>query len=277
YPRLWIELDHRILGGMPPVKLYNLLFSTPGFIQNCWDRIVIGSASPTLEASQVTRGIWESTEKLPFHFKLLIRTWIQRNALRIFKFPLQQMQINGNSLEMLTNCEFRKAWILKNKNTIDLDKKVKYIIDIEANLQSFSITQLLWLQPLISETWDFVKKETPGNIEHGELLVRSYHTTTSLILNEHERGNYLQIHYDLAKSSMQNPELKLHTVAAEENRADFNYPDHWLASSVGNRNIIIPISNGDLSLGGRENLYVLATFGPRSIKLMLRYSVFTCN
>jgi thiamine phosphate synthase YjbQ (UPF0047 family) len=67
---------------------------------------------------------------------------------------------------------------------------------------------------------------------------------------------------------------KLHTLAAEENRADFNYPDHILASKYGDKDFTVPIINGKIQLGGRENLYVLVTFGPRAIKLSFTVKLF---
>jgi len=156
---------------------------------------------------------------------------------------------------------------------VELKEYKQAIVDFEARLQSFSITQLLWIQPLIEKTWAAVRKDFPA-VETGDLLVRTYHTTTSLIMNEHERGNYLQLHYDFAVKSRDDPSDKLHTVAAEENRADFNYPDHILASSVGDRSLTIPIAASKLDIGSRENAYVLVTFGPRGIKLKLRYTFY---
>ena len=151
------------------------------------------------------------------------------------------------------------------------------VVDFEISLQSFSITQLIWIQPVLKQLWHAVGKKNNYTIETGELLLRSYHTTTSILVNEHERGNFLQLHYDLAKKTMENASDKLHTVAAEENRADFNYPDHLLASSVGNRNVTIPIRDGELQLGGRENFYVLVTFGPRGMKLLARFTLLISN
>ena len=55
-----------------------------------------------------------------------------------------------------------------------------------------------------------------------------------------------------------------------ENRADFNRADHDLASKYGSRQIILPILNRRLEVGGRENFYVLVTFGPRTFQLFFR-------
>ncbi|MBD3188188.1 hypothetical protein GF325_15240 [Candidatus Bathyarchaeota archaeon] len=267
YPRLWVELDHRIIGGMTPVTFYKKMFSTPGLVQNCWDRIILGSATPTLEASQLSRGIWEATSELPFNLKSLLRTWLMRNAYRIFKLPLARIA-TGKS------CKGNGGGSLVETQRVETANgtKKRVVISHELNLQSFSITQLLWLQPWILESWRQVK-DNFQNITVGNLLLRSYHTTTSILMNEHERGNYLQLHYDLAASTREDASTKLHTVAAEENRADFNYPDHMTASSVGNRQVLIPIKDDSLDMGGRENYYILVTFGPRAVKLLLKYDL----
>jgi thiamine phosphate synthase YjbQ (UPF0047 family) len=62
----------------------------------------------------------------------------------------------------------------------------------------------------------------------------------------------------------------LHTVRALENRADFNHYDHELASTYGSRQLTLPIVNGRLEIGGRENLYILVTFGPRTFNIYIK-------
>ncbi|MHA1791441.1 MAG: YjbQ family protein [Promethearchaeota archaeon] len=266
--RLWLEIDPRVIGGTNPGTFFKELFSLPGFIQNFWDRIIIGTSTPMLEASQVTRGIWEATEPLPFNLKALLRTWLQRNALRIFKVPLGQVSQNKAFLEV-------ERFVLKESNRMiqDLGDRRHAIVDFELTATSFSITQLLWIQPLVKQAWERIKSEFK-EIEAGELLIRSYHTTTSILINEHERGNFLQLHYDFCLKTQEDPSFKLHTVAAEENRADFNFPDHILASSIGNRNVIVPISKNKLDMGGRENIYIIVTFGPRNVKIKFRFSIY---
>jgi len=125
---------------------------------------------------------------------------------------------------------------------------------------------------MITEIFFNTLKNT--NAKNGELFIRSYHTTTSLIINEHEFGNYLDLHYKFAEISKQNTSQFLHTVRALENRADFNYYDHELASTYGSRQLIVPIVNGNLEIGSRENFYVLVTFGPRAFNLYLKLKLF---
>ncbi len=107
------------------------------------------------------------------------------------------------------------------------------------------------------------------NLQDGEIFIRSYHTTTSLFINEHEYGNYLDLHYKFAEISKKDSSEFLHTVQALENRADFNHYDHELASSFGTRLLVLPILNRKLEIGSRENFYILATFGPRTFQLYL--------
>ena len=62
----------------------------------------------------------------------------------------------------------------------------------------------------------------------------------------------------------------MHTLSALENRADYNHPDHAIASTYGQRQLTLPIINRSLEIGSREHFYVLVTFGPRSINLFFR-------
>ncbi|MEX2681658.1 MAG: hypothetical protein Q6373_008660 [Candidatus Sigynarchaeota archaeon] len=268
YPRAWLEIDLRVMGGMNPAGFFSRVFALPGFINNCWDRVVIGSATPTLEASQLVRGLWDASESLPFQLKCLVRTWLPRNALRVFKLPLDKIATEPHFSKIE-----RFQWKETSRTVVELGDYKQAIIDFEVRLESFSITQLLWLQPAMEATWAAARKALPP-VETGELLIRTYHTTTSMIMNEHERGNYLQMHYDLAAKSRDDPTNALHTVAAEENRADFNYPDHILSSSIGDRSLTIPIAANKLDMGSRENAYILVTFGPRGVRLKFRYTLY---
>ena len=67
---------------------------------------------------------------------------------------------------------------------------------------------------------------------------------------------------------------RMHTVKAFENRADFNFQDHLLASTYGQRSLVFPVIDGELQIGGRENIYLLVTFGPRAVSLLLQLKLF---
>jgi len=259
-----VEVDPRPIGGMPPAQMFNTLFTTPGVIQNCWGNLLIGSATPTLELSQMVRGLWDATESLPLSFRHLLRIWGFRNAHRWYKLPSPQTPYMGA-------LERPKSYTLSNmgETARDLgdghaDLQVVYDLLIE----SFSITQLLWLQPALDELlWDIQEKYP--EYKDGEILVRTKHTTTSLLVNEHEAGNFLDLHYTFVERTCADPALTLHTVAADENRADFNFPDHLTTSNFGQRDITVPFVDGKFLLGARENLYLLSTFGPRSMHVTI--------
>jgi thiamine phosphate synthase YjbQ (UPF0047 family) len=257
-----IEVDPRPIGGMPIVKMFNRIFASPGVVQNCWGNLLIGSATPTLELSQIVRGLWGATESLPLSFRHLIRIWGFRNAHRWYKIPALQTPYTGAM-------ERPKAYTLSNAGEITRDIGAGHVdlqIVYDLLVESFSITQFLWLQPALDDLlWDLQEKYP--EYKDGEILVRTKHTTTSLLLNEHEPGNYLDLHYTFVERTMADPSLTLHTTAAEEHRADFNFPDHLTASSYGQRDITIPFVDGKFLLGSRENLYLLSTFGPRSMHL----------
>ncbi|TXT66675.1 MAG: hypothetical protein BAJALOKI1v1_270007 [Promethearchaeota archaeon] len=253
----WVELDPRTIGGTTPTYHFEELFNLKGFIQNAWYRIMIGSASPTLEISQMYRGFLEATESLPFRQKYLLRTWGFRNSNRINpKIVSKWDDLQVKPYHTVQSVENQQ--ILETKNEINIPYKVK--------LRSFSVTQLLFITNLVKDLVEKTLQEYP-NYTDGNIFFRSYHTTTSLIINEHEFGNYLDLHYKFAELSQQDSTSYFHTVAALENRADFNRFDHDLATMNGRRQIILPIRDGKLEIGGRENFYVLVTFGPRTFQL----------
>ena len=260
FNNVWIEIDPRTIGGMTPTDCFSQLFALKGFVQNCWHRMSIGSATPTLEMSQMVRGFLEATEELPFSQKCILRTWVLRNVNRL----------NYSNFSALNNADLSlynpilkidKDNIIENENEINIVYKVK--------LRSYSITQLIFLTPLIERIFNETLNQYP-NSQNGEIFIRSYHTTTSLITNEHEYGNYLDLHYMFAEISKKDCSQFLHTVRALENRADFNHFDHELASTYGSRQLTLPILNRKLEIGSRENYYVLVTFGPRTFNLFIK-------
>jgi len=132
------------------------------------------------------------------------------------------------------------------------------IIEYKLKLRSYAITQLLFLTDIIKDI--FKRSLENSDLKSGELFIRSYHTTTSLIINEHEYGNYLDLHYMFAEISSRDSAPFLHTVRALENRADFNHYDHELASTYGSRQLTLPIVDGRLDIGGRENFFYIFFF-----------------
>jgi hypothetical protein len=86
---VFVELDPRTISGMTPEGYFTRVFNIPGFIQNTWSRILLGSSTPMLESSQITRGWWEATNKLGFEFQCLLRTWMYRNIHRIISLKIK--------------------------------------------------------------------------------------------------------------------------------------------------------------------------------------------
>ena len=259
FNNLWIEIDPRTFGGMTPTDCFKQIFTLKGFIQNCWHRLSIGSATPTLEISQMVRGFLEATEELPFSQKCILRTWSFRNVNRL-NSSVFKPKLNANLKLFKTVLKVDQNQIVENQNEVNFIYKIQ--------LRSYSITQLIFLIQMINEISDDALKKYP-ELQNGELFIRSYHTTTSLIINEHEYGNYLDLHYMFAEISKKDCSQFLHTVRAQENRADFNHYDHELASTYGIRQLTLPIINRKLEIGERENFYVLVTFGPRTFHLFI--------
>ncbi|MHA1291252.1 MAG: YjbQ family protein [Promethearchaeota archaeon] len=260
FNNLWFEIDPRTIGGLAPTDCFKKIFKLKGFVQNAWQRFIIGSATPTLEIPQIVRGFIEATDELPFSQKCILRTWAFRNITRLI--PSMYKLIEKIDLKLFENpLKIDKIQRIETQNEVNIIYKIK--------LRSYSITQLIFLTDIITSIFNEALKSNP-NLKNGELLIRTYHTTTSLIINEHEFGNYLDLHYKFAEISQKNNAKFLHTVKALENRADFNHYDHELASTYGSRQLIIPVVNRQLEIGNRENFYILITFGPRTFQLYIR-------
>ena len=258
YNNVWIEIDPRNFGGMTPTNAFSQMFSIQGFLQNSWHRITFGSAAPTLEISQMVRGFLEATESLKFSQKNILRSWGFRNLNRLnpTNFSPSEEPSMFHSLK-----EIKEISRVENNNELTLTYKVK--------LGSYAITQLLYITNVIEKVLNLSLEANP-DLKNGELIIKPYHTTVSLIMNEHEYGNYLDFHYMFAEISSKDSSPFLHTVRALENRADFNHYDHELASTYGNRQLILPIVDRKLEVGSRENYYALVTFGPRTFFINIK-------
>lgn len=259
YNNLWLELDPRAIGGMTPFTYFKKIFSIEGFVQNSWHRLMIGSATPSLEISQMYRGLLKATENLPFSQKCILRTWAFRNATRLSPDTFKISEEKQRRSKTLIDKELKKT--LENENEIDISYKL--------TLRSYSITQLIFLTNIVKRVYNEVQHKFP-NYKNGNIFLKSYHTTTTLVTNEHEYGNYLDLHFRFAEFSRDDSTDYFHTVRALENRADFNRLDHDLATNNGNRQLFLPVSDGKLNIGGRENFYILVTFGPRTFHLYLK-------
>lgn len=259
-PNVYLELNHRTLGGISPSGFLKEVLAIPGFVNNYWSRILFGSGTPTLEPSQMMRAFLEATSdpEMSFAYKNLLLSWGFRNGWRIYGHNAPESRESS-----ALNDAIEQDFTLKTEHKVN-DNTVRLGYDMQ--LQSFSITQLVSFQSLFEQLMAEVKEHYPKMCS-GHITVKSYHTTTSIIVNEHEIGNYLQLHYLFAEKTLDNPDDKLHTVAAAENRADFNFPDHITASSYGQRSITYPIRDGEVAKGGRENMYALVTFGPRKVNI----------
>ncbi|MHA1147811.1 MAG: hypothetical protein ACTSR8_06160 [Promethearchaeota archaeon] len=257
---VWIEIDPRSFGGMTPTNCFLKIFNIQGLVQNAWSRMLIGSATPTLEMTQMVRGFLEATEQLPFAQKCILNSWVLRNINRI----------NSDIFNPIKDPKIETILDIKKEKIIENDCEINLIYKV--TMRSYSITQLLFLTDILKDLFNKTINEYPS-CNSGELFLRSYHTTSSLFINEHEYGNYLDLHYGFAELSKKDSSFFLHTVRALENRADFNHFDHELASTYGSRQLILPIIDQKLEIGGRENFYVLVTFGPRTFKLFLKFKL----
>jgi hypothetical protein len=158
------------------------LFTLPGFIQNWWSRILFGSGTPTLEPSQMTRGFIEVFNGNQFNFaqKCLMFSWGFRNGWRIYGLNNPNNKQIDNFLKTT-----KPKYELKNTEEY-FSKNLRVSYDI--SLQSFSITQVISFQQVFEEIFNEIKAKYQ-DIKSGEIIIKSYHTTVSIFVNEHVYGN----------------------------------------------------------------------------------------
>ena len=148
YNNLWLEVDPRSFGGMTPTDCFSQLFKSKGFVQNCWYRILIGSATPTLEISQIVRGFLEATDRIIPSQQCILRTWAFRNVNRLNSTNFKPTVDNQSELYSTVQ-EIEQKKIIENESEVIIAYKVK--------LRSYSITQLLYITDLIKDLFIKVK------------------------------------------------------------------------------------------------------------------------
>ncbi len=105
-----------------------------------------------------------------------------------------------------------------------------------------------------------VKKLSEG--KSGIAVVFTFHTTTALTVNEAESGLMKDL-IDALFSIV--PKMNyLH------NRIDNNAEAHIIASIVGN-SVVLPVSDGELTLGTWQRVLFLELDGPRKRKVYVKF------
>ncbi len=98
-----------------------------------------------------------------------------------------------------------------------------------------------------------------SDVTHGLVLVFTKHTTTGLIINEHE-GNLLE---DIVENMER---LVPEGEGYKHNRIDRNAHSHIRASLLLNPQVVVPVDAGELQLGPWQRIMLVELDGPRHRK-----------
>jgi secondary thiamine-phosphate synthase enzyme len=116
-----------------------------------------------------------------------------------------------------------------------------------------STSERIEMVDITEQVTDFVRE---CNIESGICLVNSLHSTTAIIVNEHERGLISDV---LRKIGEEFPK----GVGWLHDRVDDNADAH-LASIFLGHSKTFPVKNGRLHRGTWQNIFLLELDGPRT-------------
>ena len=107
-------------------------------------------------------------------------------------------------------------------------------------------------------------KETvhESGIKNGIALVFSKHTTTGVIINENEPGLEKDIPEFLRRIVDKSGEYNHHHFFYKDGRMAINAWAHLRSILVG-LNVTVPVKEGEVLLGARENIYLLELDGPK--------------
>jgi secondary thiamine-phosphate synthase enzyme len=138
---------------------------------------------------------------------------------------------------------------------------INQIIEIQTEA-SISIHNLT---PAIAQ---FIRE---NNIQNGQVIVISKHTTTALAINEYEERLLEDIKVFLRKLAPENErylhnDLHLRVVPPDE---PINAHSHLMAMMLNNSEII-PIVEGDLALGTWQSVLFFELDGPRSRNITMQ-------
>ena len=126
----------------------------------------------------------------------------------------------------------------------------RIIIQTEQNVQLINITDTV--KEIVRES----------HILNGMALVYTLHTTTGLMINEAEPGlekDFVEILKELFPETIDN--RFHHHYHEKDGRMAVNAWAHFRSVFVGS-NLCIPIQNGKLILGGRQDIYLVEMDGP---------------
>ncbi len=108
-----------------------------------------------------------------------------------------------------------------------------------------------------------------SGIKEGACLVFSMHTTTGLLMNEAEPGLEKDIPRFLRKLVPEKGNYYHHHYLHKDGRMAVNAWAHLRSILLG-LNLVIPVKDGQLLLGGRENIYLVELDGPQQRNVVVQ-------
>lgn len=131
------------------------------------------------------------------------------------------------------------------------------------SIKSRKNLELINITPLVE------KIVSKSGIREGTCLVFSMHTTTGLLMNENEPGLEKDIPQFLKKLVPEGGDYYHHHYLYRDGRMAVNAWAH-LRSVILGLNLVIPVKDGRLLVGGRENVYFVELDGPQLRKVVIQ-------
>ncbi|RLE79901.1 MAG: YjbQ family protein [Thermoprotei archaeon] len=119
---------------------------------------------------------------------------------------------------------------------------------------------------ITNDVKNFVKE---SGINNGQCTVFSMHTTTALLINENEPGLEEDIPSFLKKIVPYDDNYHHHHYYSKDGRMAVNAWAHLRSILLG-LSVTIPVINGELALGGRENIYLVELDGPQKRTVIIQ-------
>ena len=132
---------------------------------------------------------------------------------------------------------------------------MKSIVE-KAFVKSQKSTELIAITDLIRE---IIKK---SGMKRGIVNIFTQHVTTALTINEDDPKLEEDIARFMVKAVPEDDSYAHHHYFRKDGRMAVNAYSHIRASLLG-ANLTIPLQDGDMVLGGRQNIYLVELDGPQ--------------
>ncbi len=119
---------------------------------------------------------------------------------------------------------------------------------------------------LSGEVYNALKE---SHIKDGFVHVYTMHTTTGLTINEDEPGLEQDIPKFLSKLIPEEGDYYHHHYFAKDGRLAVNAWAHIKASLLGGH-LTIPVADGKLLIGSRQNIYLVELDGPQRRRIVIQ-------